>query len=243
MAIVPPVIGHRGAAGQAPENTVVSMVEAARAGVRWVEFDVKLSRDNVPFLLHDDRLERTTSGEGKAADHSFAELERLDAGSWFGAAFAGERIPSLAQICVVLAKHRLGANVEIKPCPGREGETGFGVGAALKRLWPHSLPEPLLSSFSEEALEAAAETAPDLPRALLVDDLPTDWVQRLNRLKAEAIHISLRSAKEETIREVVDAGYSVRVYTVNDAEAAKRLLKAGAEAIFTDRPSHLLPLI
>ena len=118
-----PVIGHRGAAAAAPENTLASLRKAKELGASWVEFDVKLTRDGVPILMHDERLERTTNGRGEVAQATLAELQELDAGGWFGPAFRGERVPTFEAALGLCAELGLGINVEIKPCPGREAET------------------------------------------------------------------------------------------------------------------------
>ena len=163
--LIPRVIGHRGAAGHAPENTLVSLEKAAALGVRWVEFDTKLSADGVPVVFHDDKLERTTDGRGPVAEMPLAELLALDAGTWFGDGFAGEPVPTLGQAMATLTRLGLGANVEIKASPGREAETGDTVGVVLKSDWPETLPAPLISSFDAETL-AAAGAAREQRRAI-----------------------------------------------------------------------------
>ncbi len=169
---VPAVIGHRGACGHAPENTLASIREAAALGVRWVEFDTKLSRDGHVILFHDDKLKRTTGAPGAVADRDLAELQALDAGGWYSDAFKGEPVPTLRQAMAVLAGLGLGANVEIKASPGREDETGRMVAGLLRDAWPAGLPVPLISSFDPVALAAARDVASDIPRALLVFGIP-----------------------------------------------------------------------
>ena len=121
---LPPVIGHRGAAGCAPENTLAGLRRAGALGCRWVEFDVRLTADGELVLLHDDRLDRTTDGRGKVRALPLSEIRRHDAGKWFDAGFAGERVPTLAEAIAALAELGIGANVELKS--GRRGavETG-----------------------------------------------------------------------------------------------------------------------
>ena len=120
---LPRVIGHRGAAAVAPENTLASLRRAKELGAGWVEFDVKLTRDGAAVLIHDERLERTTDGRGEVARTTLAELRKLDAGAWFDPAFAGERVPTLGDALALCGELGLGINVEVKPCPGREAET------------------------------------------------------------------------------------------------------------------------
>ena len=124
---LPRVIGHRGAAAYAPENTLEGIREAARRGARWVEFDAKLTGDGVVILMHDDTLDRTTNGHGSVAQTSFGDIGRLDAGAWFGEAWRGARVPRLADALALLVELDMQANIEIKPCPGREIETAQAV--------------------------------------------------------------------------------------------------------------------
>ena len=240
--LFPPVIGHRGAAGHAPENTLAGFAKAAVLGVRWVEFDVVLSADGVPVLFHDDSLDRTTDGSGPIGLHEFAHLRGLDAGAWFDSAFAGERIPTLDEAIAALARLGLGANVEIKPAPGRESETGTVVARRVAQEWPAQLPPPILSSFAESALASAQEAAPHLPRAMLVGALPADWRIRAERLGCAAIHAAQNRLTAADCAAVRGAGFRLLSYTVNDPETAQRLFAWGVEAVFSDVPDRIAPV-
>jgi|TARA_B100000315_G_scaffold24191_1_gene21015 glycerophosphoryl diester phosphodiesterase len=236
---VPPVIGHRGACGHAPENTLASIRRAAALGAGWVEFDARLTRDCEVVLLHDETLERTTDGCGLVADKDWAELSTLDAGAWFGAAFRGARIPSLHQAIAVLAELGLGANVEIKAAPGRDSETGRITAARLRAEWPAALPVPLISSFSPAALTAARDAAPDIPRALLVSAIPGDWQRQLIDLGCNALHCDHEHLTRGRARPLLDAGFALRCYTVNRAARAATLYGWGVEALISDYPERL----
>ncbi len=239
---LPRVIAHRGAAAFAPENTRASLARAAALGARWVEFDVKLSRDGHLFLLHDDTLDRTTDGRGAAAAASWEQLAALDAGRWFGPAFAGERLPELHEVFALLDRLGLGANVEIKPCPGREAETGAAVAEATLRLWPARLPVPLLSSFSGEALDAARQAAPHLPRGLCFEGLPGDWAARMRRHGCASLHCDHVPLGAADVAVIKRAGVPLAVYTVNDPARARQLLAWGVDGLFTDRLDLLADL-
>ncbi len=241
-ASVPKIIGHRGAAGHAPENTLVSLEKAAALGVRWVEFDTKITADGVPVVFHDDKLERTTGVKGKVAKTALKELVTLDAGAWFGDDFAGEPVPTLSQAMATLARLGLGANVEIKASPGREAETGRAIGEALKSDWPETLPAPLISSFDAETLAAARAAAAEFPRAFLVFKIPRDWRQRLEDLGAAALHCRVKSLTEKKARAVLDGGFQLRVFTVNDRALAEKLFGWGVDAVISDYPDRLLSL-
>src|SRR6185295_8056488 len=193
----PRLIAHRGAGNVAPENTLTAMRVGHAHGYRMVEFDVKLTGDNVSFLLHDATLERTTSGHGRADALVWRELSRLDAGGWHSAKYAGEPLPTLASIARWARAHSVACNIEIKPVPGRERETGSAVALDASNLWRDTEVPPLLSSFSEDALAAAGDAAPSLPRALLVHDVPDNWLDRLERLACVALAADHRSLTAE----------------------------------------------
>jgi glycerophosphoryl diester phosphodiesterase len=207
----------------------------ARLGLKMVEFDAKLSHDAVPFLLHDDRVDRTSNGRGAAAAMSYRELAALDAGSWFSPAFAGESMPTLeavAQRCRTLG---LAANVEIKPCPGTDATTGSLVARQAWQLWARVQPAPLLSSFSVEALEAARIAAPDLPRGLLIDEVPGDWLEQARCLECVSLHANHCKLTRPLVADILAAGLWLMVYTVNQPERALELKQWGVDAICTDR--------
>lgn len=234
----PRLIAHRGGGALAPENTLAGLRVAASLGYRGVEFDVMLSADGTPVLIHDETLERTTDGRGRVADASDAELARLDAGSWYGAQFAGEPLPTFgdaAELCLALG---LWANVEIKPSVGREAETGRKVALEARELWT-GRPPPLLSSFSPDALAAARTAAPELPRGLLFGAPPDGWLAMLRRLGGVSLHCSRKHFNPRTLAEAQAAGVPLLLYTVNDPEDAAELLHRGVAALFTDRPDIL----
>ena len=230
----PRLIAHRGAGKLAPENTLTAMRVGHAHGYTMVEFDVKLAGDNVAFLLHDATLDRTTSARGRADALPWRELSRLDAGAWHSSQYAGEALPTFTAIARWARAHGIACNVEIKPTPGRERETGAAVAIDAMSLWRDAQVPPLLSSFSEEALIAARDAAPDLPRALLLDELPRDWLARLERLQCVALDTNHRTLSADVVRTAHDGGYRVLAYTVNDIERVRELGALGVDAIITD---------
>ncbi len=237
---VPAVIGHRGAAGHAPENTLASLRKAAERGARWVEFDTKLTRDGAAVLFHDDTLERTTDGHGEVAETALADLRELDAGTWFDGTFAGERVPTLLDAMATLARLGLGAIVEIKPSPGREAETGRVVAGVLKSSWPETLPAPLISSFDPTALGAALDAAPNIRRALNVFRIPRGWRKRAKALNFRAVHCLERNLTARRVRALKDEGMAVRAFTVNDKARAETLFGWGVDGVISDYPDRIL---
>jgi glycerophosphoryl diester phosphodiesterase len=233
------VIGHRGAAARAPENTLAGLRKAHELGAGWVEFDVMLSSDGVPILIHDETLERTTSGAGRVDRHSAAEIQALDAGSWFDPAFHDERVPTLSEAVAVLLELGLGANVEIKPSTGYAQRTGEVVAGLLQQTWPQDGPPLLLSSFERPALAAARAVAPELPRGLLSEALPSDWAQDMTGLGCTTLHLGHRQVRPAMLRDLAAESVPVLLYTVNDAKRARELLTAGAVAVISDVPDLL----
>jgi glycerophosphoryl diester phosphodiesterase len=239
---LPRVIGHRGACGLAPENTVASFRKAAELGVRWVEFDVHLSADGVPVIIHDDTVNRTTSGRGKVAALTLAELQGLDAGTWFQPRFRGEHVPTLEEIVMLLGKVGLGAVVEIKPSPGTEAATAEAAVRLLLERWPDHLPPPMVSSFETEALERAHDVAPGIARALLVGRVRDGWQREVDRLGCSALHADQERLDAKTVASVTRAGLPLFAYTVNDPARAAELFQWGVAAVFSDRPDLIEPV-
>ncbi|WP_233864904.1 glycerophosphodiester phosphodiesterase [Paraburkholderia adhaesiva] len=231
----PRVCAHRGGGTLAPENTLAAMRTGARLGHKMVEFDAKLSADNIAFLLHDDTVDRTSNGHGAAARLRYDEMSSLDAGGWRDAVFAGEQMPTLAQVAACCREAGLAANVEIKPCPHRDVETGHLVARETARLWSDATPLPLLSSFSFEALAAAHDAAPDLPRGLLFERVPRDWREQTADLGCVSLHASHRYLDEGLVARIKAAGLHILAYTVNDLERARCLVRWGVDTICTDR--------
>jgi glycerophosphoryl diester phosphodiesterase len=229
----PRLVAHRCGGKLAPENTVAGFDACVRHGYRMVEFDAKLSADDHIFLLHDDTLDRTTSGRGAAAQHTWAQLSGLDAGSWFDHRFAGVRLPTLADAATRCERDSLAANVEIKPCPGRDALTGERVAKAALSLWRSQA--PLLSSFSYDALAAARKAAPSLPRGMLFDTVPADWRGIVQDLQCVSLHADHNYLTEPLVAEIRSAGLRVLAYTVNDPIRARELMRWGVDMICTDR--------
>ncbi len=230
-------IAHRGAGIQAPENTLAAFKFGYSYGYRMFECDVKLSSDDVAYLMHDATLDRTTNGKGSALDVPWATLSQLDAGSWHSAAYAHVRLPTLEAIAAYVQAHACHINLEIKPIPGTESHTGATVARMARDLWQGTKANtapPLLSSFSVDALAAAQAAAPELPRALLVDFVPNDWLAQLKALDCVALDVNCKRTPDEVIAEALANGYRVLSYTVNDLDVAERLLKQGVSGIITD---------
>jgi glycerophosphoryl diester phosphodiesterase len=237
----PRLCAHRGAGKLAPENTLTAMRVGHAHGYSMVEFDVKLSGDNVSFLLHDATLERTTSGRGRADALPWRELARLDAGGWHSAKYAGEMLPTFAAIARWARAHGVACNVEIKAMPGRERETGAAVALDAAALWREAEVPPLLSSFDEASLVAARDAVPLLPRALLLDELPGDWLERLRALGCVALDTNHEVLDAAIVKAAHRGGFRVCCYTPNDPARVTELAGWGVDTIITDAVDQIAP--
>ncbi len=240
---LPKIMGHRGACGYAPENTLESIHTAADLGMEWVEFDVKLTKDTIPILFHDSTLDRTTNGSGKVADIPWEEMRNLEAGSWFGESFAGAKIPTLEDAVEVLIERDLSLNLEIKPCEGREKETAENVLDIMSRLWDDT-DSILVSSFSLIALETALEMIPEWRRGILLpggwpDRWPHDLDAAIDYLKPASINFNGNDITKDAIDELKSKGLLLASYTINDDTILRRLQSSGVDCFITDFPDEM----
>ncbi len=241
MWIYPKFLAHRGGGKLAPENTIAGLQCGLAHGFHAVEFDVMLARDGVPVVMHDPYLGRTVAGAGNVFDYDAAELAAMDAGSWFGPQFGDATVPLFAQYVEFCKANGIWMNIEIKPAPGFDVETGRVVGELTRAMFgleiargdPAAL--PLMSSFSPVALAAARAAAPDVPRALLLDALPADWEAQARALGAVAIHTNQKHLTAALARQVKDAGFGLFCYTVNDPARARAIIGWGVDGMCTDR--------
>ncbi|MBU6475560.1 MAG: glycerophosphoryl diester phosphodiesterase [Alphaproteobacteria bacterium] len=234
--IIPKIIGHRGACAYAPENTLASIHAAADLGVEWVEMDVKLTRDHIPIIFHDEELDRCTSGSGRVADTDFRDIRELDAGAWFGESFMGEKIPTLEEALNAVIDRGLGLNLEIKPCPGREVETAEIALDFATRIWPDDAPPPLVSSFSHVSLESAMDVMEEWPRGLLIDEYFEQWREIARHLDAHTVNIDGLKLVPEQLEDYLAFGKPVLAYTINDPAKALELFGLGIAGVFSDCP-------
>jgi len=225
---LPRWFAHRGGGALAPENTLAGIRLAARLGFRAVEFDVMLSGDGTPVLIHDETLARTTNGRGAVSTTPDAVLFSLDAGG-------GEPIPRLAEAAALCRELGLLANVEIKPAAGTEVRTAEVVVRQCRALWHGAAVPPLLSSFSLPALVVARELAPELRRGLLCEAPAPGWLDEFRRLQAYSLHCDACRLSDDVLHEARERDIPVLCYTVNVAQEAEMLFARGVSALFTDR--------
>jgi len=244
-------IAHRGAGTLAPENTLAAFRLGASHGYRMFECDVKLSSDGIPFLLHDDTLDRTTAataaGEAEpiAGRHPWQHLVSLDAGSWHSPAYAGEPLPTLDAIAHFCLAHACFLNIEIKPTIGTERHTGEVVAQEAARLWRNAAVPPLLTSFEIPALEGALAAQPELPRGLLIDALEdqswAQWLAHAKRLQCQAIVCNYALWDAESVAAAKASGFRLLSYTVNEHQEVQLLIGLGTDGVITDRVDQFPP--
>jgi glycerophosphoryl diester phosphodiesterase len=236
---LPQIIGHRGAAAYAPENTLEGIHTAADMGVEWVELDVKLTKDEVPIIFHDDTLERTTNGAGPVAETMYEDLCALEAGSWFSDGFAGIKIPTLEEALDAIIERDLGLNLEIKPCAGREIVTAEAALDVLAHYWD-AHDKLLLSSFSHVSLETAQSMAEDWHRGLCLEAAwPENWAELADYLKVSSLHLNGWETTQEQVHSALALGKRLLAYTINDPPRARILQGWGIDGFFSDEPDVL----
>lgn len=235
MLNLPPVIGHRGVAAHAPENTLAGFRAARALRCRWIEFDVRLTADGALVVCHDDTLDRTTNGRGRISKMPLAAIRQLDAGDWFGIGFADEPVPTLDEVLTLCRDIGLGANIEIK-AEGRRGPMTAAAVADCLEAFVGDLPPILVSSFLPEAMAEAAALMPAVPRGMLWRKLPRNWPTTAARLDCATIHCAHAELTGKLAADVGAAGYPLLCYTVNDAARARQLFDWGVASVFSDAP-------
>ena len=236
-----PVIGHRGAAARAPENTLAGLRRAKDLGCSWVEFDVRLTGDGALVLCHDARLDRTTTGQGRVSAHRLSAIRCFDAGAWFAPEFAGGAVPTLEEALLLAAELGLSVNIEIKADRGQGRSAAAAVAATLARLGSR-VPPVLVSSFLRPALATLRDLAPAVPRGILFRVVPGRWRTIAARLGCATINTDHRRLSRWLAAEIRDAGYPLLVYTVNDPQRARTLFEWGVTSVFSDVPDIMLPV-
>lgn len=273
----PKIISHRGGGYLAPENTLSAMKIALYYNNLAVEFDVMLTKDNYPIIIHDDILGRTISGIGNISDINSHDILQYNAGIWWNnllnkfencdeimiekyskynipellqvikqlpqTNYEDEKVPSFESVANYCKANNIWMNIEIKPAPGFDQQTGEVVANLTKTIFQNELSSstpnfseiPLFSSFSYDSLMSAKLTTPEIPRSYLTESIPTNWQTILTELKASNIHCDHNNLTRELAQEIKSNGYGLACYTVNDRERADELFSWGVDAIFTDR--------
>ena len=221
-------IGHRGAMGHAPENTLLSFRKALELGVNCVEGDVYYV-DGRLLVIHDDQLDRTTNGSGYLKDHDFDYLRGLDAG-------AGEKIPTLEELFETI-DIKAGVNIELKGS-GTAGPVVDFIAARRKEGWPYD--SILVSSFNHSELEAVHRMDRNIKIGVLIAGPPVNAVATAVGLGAYSMHLTLKFVDRAVVEEAHSRGLRVFVFTVNDPDDIYRMERLGVDGVFTNYPERVL---
>ena len=221
-------IGHRGAMGHAPENTLLSFKKALELGAQCVEMDVYHVGGSL-VVFHDDRLERTTNGSGYLLDHDFETLRSLDAG-------AGEKIPTLGEVFETVDL-RAGVNIELKG-PGTARPVVEFIASQRKKGWGDDF--ILVSSFNHSELEAVRRIDANTKIGVLIAGPPTNGVAVAVDLGAYSVHLSLEFVDRTFVEDAHLCGLQVFVFTVNDPDDIRRMEELGVDGVFTNYPERVL---
>ncbi len=235
------VAAHRGDSGHAPENTMAAFRAAVTAGADLIELDVRFTRDDVPVVIHDGTLARTTGGRGRITDLTLAELSGADAGSWFHHRFSNEGIPTLASVLNTLPP-AIGINIEVKPDGDHRPLSVLALCLRDVIRAHQGTREVLVSSFNHRFLQAFRQCAPHIPRGVLlhpVRDLVRRPVHIARRLDAAYIFCSRSRVRRSMVDAAHADGFSVGVYTVNEPRMIPRLARFGVDLVFTNYPAEI----
>jgi glycerophosphoryl diester phosphodiesterase len=230
------IIGHRGAMGHAPENTMASFAMGLAMGADAIELDVHLSANGHLVVIHDSSVDRTTNGSGYIKDLTLAEIKSLDAGSWYGPEFAGERIPTLDEV-LAWAKGRISLVIEIKNSPVFYPGIEEKVVEALKA---HGMEDAaVVISFDHRSVKKVKELRPGIATGILYVARPVDAVSMARTARADAIHPNVGYLTAETVGEAHRAGLAVSTWIVNDPLQMRKLADMGVDSVGTNYPDRL----
>jgi glycerophosphoryl diester phosphodiesterase len=230
------VIAHRGASGHAPENTLAAFKRAIAQGATFIETDLQLSRDARFVAIHDDTVNRTTNGHGKVHDLSLANLRKLDAGSWFGSEFSGERIPTLEEILEFSKKHDVVFYLELKPGGSWGGE--HALISALRES--HDIVRTVVISFDAGILEGLRRIEPTVMTGLLFDGQIDRPLEKAVEVGARQLAVRSDLVTPALLADARKKDLQVVCWTVNHPAHMRLLIEAGVDGIMSDYPDRLV---
>lgn len=234
------IIGHRGASALAPENTLISFALAAQQGLNWVEFDTLRLDSGEWVVIHDNTLERTSTGTGSVVDKSVHYLKRLDAGSWFSHQYRNERIPLLAETLDFLLTLGLQANIEIKTMNGNPMLLMQSFLNYLNKYWPQTAIPPLVSSFDLQLLIALQSIQKKrYPLGYIIKKFTPEALETAIQYEFTTINCDYRYIQPNDIANIRAHHIAVLLYTINEPTIARQVLRQGATAIFSNYPDLL----
>ncbi|CAI8857387.1 glycerophosphoryl diester phosphodiesterase [Bacillus sp. IT-79MI2] len=237
----PLIFAHRGVKGTHPENTMIAFQEAERVGAHGIELDVHLSKDGEIVVIHDETVDRTTSGTGLVSEKTVAELQALDAGSHKNLAFNEAKIPTLREVFIWLSTTNLQLNIELKTdvihYPGIEEKV-----VDLVREY-HLSNQIIFSSFNHDSVSLLAEISPEIPRAILYDEPLSDPIAEAKKREASGLHPNFQLLTKEFVQTAQQQGYVFRPYTINENKDLQTMIDYGVDVIITDWPIRAFELL
>ena len=232
------IFAHRGYSKKYPENTCIAFQKAAALDIFGVEFDVHLTADHQLVVIHDETIDRTSTGTGFIKDMTLAELEKYDYGRWFGEQFIGQKIPTLKEVLTIFAETQHVLNIEIKSDIFEYDDIEQLIAQEIVSFGMHD--RVIISSFNHESIERFHEVQPTIQTAALFASLVTNIEHYVKTMPSDALHIWYFHANRKIIQDALANGATIRVFTVNDVQIAKQLQSLGVDAIFTDDPLTML---
>lgn len=234
------VVAHRGYSSKAPENTMAAFELALDVGCDGLELDVHLTKDGEVIVVHDHTLERTSNGTGIVEKHTLAELQKLDAGSWFAPEFKGERLPSLREVCELVKDKELLFNVELKVAQGYEQLNQ----KVLELLNEYDLHErTVISSFNHYALVHFKEISPQTRTGILYSAALFNPWEYAKSIGATALHPKHQTIIPEIVAGAHASGVMVNSWTVDEPEDIERMKLAKIDSIITNVPERVQKLL
>ncbi len=240
---LPKLIGHRGVKDLAPENTLDSIKEAINQNLKWVEVDVKISKDLKPFLLHDECLDRTTSGSGLPYQFNYEQIKKLDAGSWFNKKYSKSYPPSLEEVLNLCSDKKIGLNIELKPNKNKEKENIQAIKNLLNNK--NFYCEYFFSSFDYYSLKLLRKSMPDSSIGLLIDKFNNEDIFEIDKIidlcksiNCFSLGLNLNLISRQIIKICKKNNLFLNVYSNKNInfEKAKELWDLGVDSIFIDDP-------
>jgi glycerophosphoryl diester phosphodiesterase len=232
------IYAHRGASGSAPENTMGAFRKALWLGSHGIECDVQMTKDGKLVICHDELLDRTTNGKGFIKDKTFKQIMALDAGRWFGAEYAGERVPLLEELLEFIKQSGMYLNIELKTGIVQYDGIEEKVVDMVKSYG--LLGKTIFSSFNHYSVYEIKHKFPKaFTGALYMEGLYKPW-EYLKSIKCDCAHIFYMVAQPMITEGLLQNGYTVNAFTVDDLNTAEMLVKSGVEGIITNYPERMI---
>lgn len=232
------IYAHRGASGSAPENTMAAFEKAVVIGSHGIECDVQMTKDGKLIICHDELVDRTTNGKGFIKDKNYNEIKTLDAGSWFGKEYIGERIPLLEELLELVKQRRIYLNIELKTGVIQYNGMEDKVVDMVKSY--DLLDKTIFSSFNHYSIYEIKEKHPEaFTGALYMEGLYQPW-RYLESIKCNCAHPFYLAAQPMIIKGLLENGYTINTFTVDDPNTAAMLVKSGVEGIITNHPERMI---